>query len=416
MDSVWLQLGIALGLGLLVGLQREWVGDVGAGIRTFPLITVFGAVCALLAQDHGGWVIAGGLVALAGLLVVTNLNRRASGDPNPGPTTEIAALLMFAVGATLVVGHIAVAIAGGGLVVVLLQWKQPMHRFVSRIGEADLRAVFRLVLIGLVVLPAMPNRAYGPYDVLNPFHIWLMVVLIVGISLGGYLVSRLLGEKTGSIVAGILGGVISSTATSVSYARRTRRTPDASALAALVIMIASTIVFVRVSAEVAVTAPSILPHVLPQFVTMTVLMGTISATAYFLFGSRRPGGDSPEAQDPSELKAAVVFGVLYAAVLFGVAAAKEHFGDRGLYLVAALSGLTDMDAITLSTAQMMKVERVELDTGWRMMLLGALSNLVFKGAVVATLGHPRLLRRIAVLFGLSLAAGIGVLWLWPTVG
>lgn len=171
----WSQVGIALGLGLLVGLQRERA-EAGAGIRTFPLICVFGAVCGLLAQTHGAWILGSGLVALGALMVLSIITRRSAGESQPGPTTEIAALLMFGVGAILVQGETVTALAASGAVVLLLQWKTPLHRFVSRFGEDDLRAVFRLVLIGLVVLPVLPDKAYGPYDVLNPFRIWLVVV------------------------------------------------------------------------------------------------------------------------------------------------------------------------------------------------------------------------------------------------
>lgn len=409
--EVWSQLGIALGLGLLVGLQRERSAGTYAGIRTFPLISVFGLVCALLGRAQGVWVVAAGLLALGALMVVNNVNRRLAGEPHPGPTSEVAALLVFGIGALLVLDHTALAIAIGGVAVLLLQWKKPLHRFVKRIGEDDLRPVFRLVLIGLVVLPALPDRTFGPYDVLNPFQIWLVVVLIVGISLAGYLAARLFGPRAGAIIGGVLGGVISSTATTVSYSRQTERQPPTSPLAAVVIMIASAVVFVRVTFEVAVTAPGVLPDVVPQFGVMTVFMGLVAAAAYL--ASRGESSESPGTSDPSDLKAAVVFGVLYAAVLFGVAAAREHFGDRGLYLVAALSGLTDMDAITLSTAQMMEAGRIDVDTGWRMMLTGGLSNIVFKGCVAAALGSRRLLRRIAVLFGISLAGGAALLWLWP---
>jgi uncharacterized membrane protein (DUF4010 family) len=409
--QVWQQLGIALGLGLLVGLQREWAEPEAAGIRTFPLITVLGTVCALLAGKFGGWILSGGVLALGAMMVVTNLRRDVSGNGHPGPTTEIAALLMFTVGALLPVGMIVEAIAIGGVVALLLHWKKPLHSFVERIGGSEMRAVFRLVLIALVVLPLLPDRSFGPYEVLNPFRIWLIVVLIVGISLSGYLISRYVGPKAGSVLSGILGGLISSTATTVSYARRSKNASEFSALAALVIMIASTIVFVRVAFEVAVVAPGIVGQVLPQFGVMCLWMALISVVASFMSGQEQTA--APEPGDPSNLSAAVVFGVLYALVLLAVAAAKEYFGDRGLYLVAALSGLTDMDAITLSTAQLITAGRVSVDIGWRMMLLGALSNILFKGSVVAALGHPRLLARIAVLFGLSMVGGILLFWLWP---
>jgi uncharacterized membrane protein (DUF4010 family) len=344
-------------------------------------------------------------------MVVANLGRVRAEDAHPGPTTEVAALVMFAVGALLPTGRIAEAIAIGGGVALLLHWKQPLHGFVERIGEAEIRAVFRLVLIALVILPLLPDRSYGPYEVLNPFRIWLMVVLIVGISLGGVLISRYVGVRTGSVLSGLLGGMISSTATTASYARRSKTSPETSALSALVVMIASTVVFVRVAFEVTLVAPEIVWQVLPQFGVMGLWMALISVAAYVL--ARQEKTAPPEPKDPSNLVAAAIFGALYALVLLAVATAREHLGSAGLYLVAALSGLTDMDAITLSTAQLIRAERLDVDTGWRMMLIGALSNILFKGGVIAILGHPRLLGRIAVLFGISMAGGLLLLWLWP---
>ena len=416
--AVWQILGISLGLGLLVGLQREWSKSEGAGIRTYPMITVFGTVCAILAERYGGGVLLGGILVVGAMMVMMrvmmNVNLPVSEQPHAGPTTGIAALLMFAVGAMLAMDHILPAIATGGGVAVLLQWKKPLHGFVERIGKADIQAIFRLVLIAMVVFPVLPDKNFGPYGVLNPSHIWLMVVLIVGISVGSYLVARFMGAKTGSLLGGILGGLISSTATTISYASRSKKGQGTSALAAMVIMIASTIVFVRVAFEIAVVAPGILPFVLPQFMVMCIYMSIIAAIAWFF--ARDDREELPETEDPSALGAAVAFGALYAFVLVAVAAAKEYFGDDGLYVVAIISGLTDMDAITLSTARLIEAERVEIDTGWRMMMLGAMSNILFKAGAVAVLGDRRLFSRIVVLFGFSLVGGVALLWLWPEVG
>ena len=408
----WQPLGVALGLGLLVGLQREWAKSEGAGIRTFALITVLGTVCGLLAVTSGGWVVAAGLLGVAALLVNMNLRRSNSAKAHRGQTTEVAALLMFATGALLAVGETALAITIGGGVAVLLQWKEPLHGFVERIGQTEIRAVFRLVLIAMVVLPLLPNQAYGPYGVLNPFQLWLMVVLIVGISVSGYLASRYLESGRGALLSGILGGIISSTATTVSYARQSRSTPAFASLGAVIILVASTVVFFRVAVEVAIVAPSVLPQVAPQLAVMALWMLAIAAGSYVV-ASRERRMESLSVDDPSELTPAVVFGVLYALVLFAVAAAQDSFGDRGLYLVAALSGLTDIDAITLSTAQLMDAGGLAIDTGWRMMLVGAMSNIIFKTAVVASLGTQALLSRVAVGFGLALGGGVVLLWLWP---
>src|SRR5581483_6957399 len=183
---VFEKLGVALGLGLLVGLQRERVQSQLAGIRTFALITVLGALSALVGQALGGWVVGLGGAAVSALVVARNLAQPQAKEAAAGLTTEIAALLMYAVGAYLVVGPTSAGIALGGGVALLLHLKEPLHAFVARIGEADIKAIMQFVLLALVIWPVLPDQDYGPYGALNPHDIWLMVVLIVGISLAGY--------------------------------------------------------------------------------------------------------------------------------------------------------------------------------------------------------------------------------------
>jgi uncharacterized membrane protein (DUF4010 family) len=409
--TVYHELALSLGLGLLVGMQREWVSKDIAGIRTFPLITLLGTISAQLADEYGGWVLAGGLIAMSVMILVGNLAKLSGGRHDVGVTTEVATLVMFAVGAMLPAGYAGAAIAVTGSVAVLLAWKEPLHRFVERLGAAEFRALTRLVLVALVILPVLPNRTYGPYDVLNPFQIWLMVVLIVGISLFAYVAYKLLGARVGTLLGGVLGGLISSTATTVSYARRSRSSPGDVPLAALVIMIASTVVFGRVLLEIGLVAPGIFGVMAPP---IAVFMGIMAILTAVLFART---GDSveelSEQEPPSDLKVAIVFGLLYAAVIFAVAAAQERFGEQGMYVVGALSGLTDMDAITLSTAQLVKSDRLDAGIGWRIVLVAILANLILKGAMVAFLGDRRLLGRIAVLFALGFVAGAALLAFWP---
>ncbi len=180
---------LAVALGLLIGLQREWSKSRVAGVRTFPLISLFGALAGGLATDFGGWTIGAGLLAVTAMLVVANVAKLRAGASGPGLTTEMSALVMYGVGASVAAGYVTPAIVTTGLVAVLLQFKEQLHGFVGRIEESDLRAGGRLALIGLVILPALPNEAYGPFGVINPFRIWLIVVLIVGISLAAFVAS-----------------------------------------------------------------------------------------------------------------------------------------------------------------------------------------------------------------------------------
>lgn len=409
-QGYFIPLAIALGLGLLVGMQREHVTKRIAGIRTFPLITLMGSLTAILAQSFSGWIVAAGLLAVALVLFMGNIPQLTQEDGASGVTTEMAALVMFGVGAMLIAGYTGHALALGGAVAVLLHWKEPLHRFVDQIGQSEFRAVFQLALIGLVILPILPDRTYGWYDVLNPYRIWLMVVLISGISVGAYIAYKLLGARVGAVLGGVLGGLISSTATTVSYARHSRAQDAVAPMAALVIMLASMVMTVRVLFEIGLVAPGFLTSAAPPLLLMMALMLSICG----VFASRvSPENVSfSEAGNPAQLKAAIVFGALYAVVLFAVAAAETHFGAGGMYAVALISGLTDMDAITLSTAEMVKTRRVPPDTGWRIVLLASMSNLVFKASAVALIGNRRLLRLIALMFGIVLAGGGLVLAFW----
>ncbi|GAB3820785.1 MgtC/SapB family protein [Pontibacter rugosus] len=405
-------IGVSLGLGLLVGLQRQHDQSELAGIRTFPIITVFGTICGLVAQDFGGWVIAMGLVSLAGLVIVANLMRLKQQPPfDIGLTTEAAALLMFALGAYLVQGSTTVAVAVGASIAVLLHLKESLHRLVSKIGEKDLRAIMQFVVISFVILPILPDETYGPYNVLNPHNVWLMVVLIVGIGLLGYFAYKIFGQKSGTVLGGILGGLISSTATTVSYARRTKGSETSSTLAAIVIFIASAVSFVRVVTEVAVVAPSTLAVVAPPLAAVFLLILVLGITLYFF--RDKSHSEMPAQGNPAQLKTAFVFGAIYALVILATAFAKDYLGDSGLYIVAIVSGLTDVDAITLSTSRLMTVGDLQLDNGWRVILVAVLSNIAFKAGLVGVLGNRAVFGKIALLFGIVLVGGLLVLWFWP---
>lgn len=409
--DIFIRLAVALGLGLLVGLQRERVDPAIAGIRTFALISLLGAVCAQLGKVYGGWILVVGFLTTALLVTAGNLVRLQNREAEPGQTTEFAALVVFGLGAWVVAGSMAVPVVLAGAVVVLLHFKEPIHELVGKIGEKDLRAIMQLVLIALVILPVLPDRDMGPYGVLNPYQIWWMVVLIVGLSLAGYLAYKQFGTGAGSVLAGILGGLISSTATTASYARRSREDPGLSRLAALVVMLASTVVYGRVLVEIAAVARGSLLQLAPPIAVMLGVCALVSLGAWLM---GRDGEDElPAQENPAELKAAILFGAIYAAVLLAVAFARDRFGTAGLYAVAAISGLTDVDAITLSTAGLVEGGRIDPGTGWRAILLASMSNLGFKAGIVAVLGARALLGRVALLFGAVLAGGGLILWLWP---
>ncbi|HNP67211.1 MAG TPA: MgtC/SapB family protein [Aequorivita sp.] len=408
-------LAIAFGLGMLVGLQRQKSDHEMAGVRTFTLISVMGVVSAFLARDFDNPFLLPVLgLCITALLVTANVIKlRKLNDTDVGQTTEVAALLMFAVGAYLVMGDRMVAVIVGGSMAILLYLKEHLHNFIENLKAKDLAAIMTFAGISLVILPLLPDKTYGPLDVLNPRNIWFMVTLIVGISVVGYFIYKFVGKKVGIISNGILGGLISSTATTVSYARKTKDAESINKMAAFVITAASAVALIRVLVEVGVVIPEKLPEIVLPLITVFVLMALLCVGLFYIISKN--GGDEkmPEPKNPAQFKSALIFGLLYGGILLAVAFTKEEFGNEALYVVAIISGLTDVDAITLSLSQLMKGGGLNTSTGWRLILLATLSNLLFKGIMAAVLGTRQLAKWIGISFGITIAFGLLLMWLWP---
>ncbi|WP_373055563.1 MgtC/SapB family protein [Zunongwangia sp. H14] len=269
-------LGIALGLGMLVGLQREHSNQAIAGVRTFTIISILGAVAGFLTRDMQNEFILPALGLYLAALVYTG-GRSKEDKRDPGKTTEVAILLMFAIGAYLVLGNRIIGVVAGGLLTMLLYAKSHLHDFIEKLKDSDVSAIMTLAGIFLIILPILPDQTYGPYDVLNPHNIWLMVVFIVGLSVVGYFIYKFVGKDSGVISNGILGGLISSTATTVSFARKQKQAPDIARIAVFVITTASAIALARVLIEISVVAPAQLPMLAMPIAFNFVVMCLICA-------------------------------------------------------------------------------------------------------------------------------------------
>jgi len=400
-------LGIALVLGLLVGLQREVSQRRPAGFRTFPLITVFGTLCSLLGMKFGPWIPALGFAGILVLVVLVNVIALRSNEADTGLTSEVAVLLMYAVGAYLPVGAPEVAVVIGGVAAILLHLKPEMHSLASRLERTDLKAIMQFVLVSFVILPLVPNQTFGPFDVLNPFVAWLMVVLIVGISLTAYLTYKLLGSRAGILAGGILGGFVSSTATTVSYSRAARTAGDVVAAAGLVIVIASTIASVRVLVLIA-----FVDSLLFKTLALPIALMFMFPAVFCLFEWRRVRNSSiagPSQRNPTELRTAFMFAAVYSVVLVVVAAAKDYAGQGGLYAVSAITGLTDLDAISLSTAQLAASGRLDGRIAAELIVVAVISNTLVKAVLATVLGGRVLGRRILLPLLVPVLAGLAAL-------
>jgi uncharacterized membrane protein (DUF4010 family) len=408
-------LGIAFGLGMLVGIQRERTDNKMAGVRTFTLIAVLGVVSGFLTRDYDNpFIFPAFGISITAFLVLANIIKvKRLDETDIGQTTEVAALLMFAIGGYLVLGDQVIAVVVGGAMAILLYVKEKLHDFIEGLKDKDLAAIMTFAGISLVILPILPDETYGPLDVINPRNIWLMVTLIVGISVIGYFIYKFVGKNVGIISNGILGGMISSTATTVSYARKTANTKNIHKMAAFVITVASAIALVRIIVEVSVVIPEKLPLIAMPLVAEFVIMAALCGLLFYWIRTDKKEETMPEPDNPAQFRSALVFGLLYGLILLAVAFTKREFGNEALYVVAIISGLTDVDAITLSLSQTMKTGNLPTETGWRLILLASLSNLLFKGIMAAVLGTSKLMKWVAITFGISIATGLLIMWLWP---
>ncbi len=401
---------LAVGLGLLVGLQREWVPGKPIGLRSFALISAIGGMSGILARDFGGWLLAAGFVGVTAAVLAHGW-LLAREEPVGGMTTELAAMAMFLVGTLATADYAVLAVILGGGVTLLLYFKNPLHSLIEHIAPHEFAAIARFVLLSMVILPVLPDRTVGPYDVLNPHTTWLMVVLIVSINLVGYLALKFARGNGSALVTGILGGIVSSTATTVSFASRARDQARVAPLASVIILIACGLVYPRMLVEVGAVARELLPSLAGPALVMLALFLAVAAASLLRLGTR--GIEIDEPGNPAELTIAVTFAALFSLVLLISAAAQHHFGTTALYPVAFLSGLTDVDAITLSTAGLFDQGRVAADDAWRVIFVASLANLVFKGGIVAVMGGAALRNALLPRLAALLAAGIAIVIAWP---
>lgn len=324
-----------------------------------------------------------------------------------GLTTEVSAGLTYACGALCVWGEVELAVAVGVVTVGLLTLKLELHRFAERISREDIYATLKFAAISLIVLPVLPNQDYGPppFDVLNPYKTWLMVVFISGISFLGFLMIKVVGARRGIGLTGLLGGLVSSTAVTLSFSERSEQEPNLVRPFALAVILAWTVMFVRVVVEVAALNAALLREVWPPMAAAGAV-GLVACVVFYL-SQRSMGPSDVQFSNPFELGTAIKFGLFYALVLVVANAAEFYFQDTGLYVASVLAGLTDVDAITLSMAQLAGApDGVSLATGARAVVLAVMSNTLVKGGIAMVVGSTALRRTLVLPFFLVLATGI----------
>ena len=396
----------SLAIGLLIGLERERRSSAKAGLRTFALVALLGTLSGLLAEKtDAGWILAAGLLSVGAMIIAAYINRPDDAGDS-GTTSVVAILVCFCLGAAVWFGYGTLAVMLGIATTVLLYFKAELHGLSSQLTAKDLISILQFAVLTFVILPILPDRNYGPYEALNPYQAWLMVVLVSGVSLAGYAALRLAGPQHGAPMMGLLGGLVSSTATTVVFSRHAHAHVALARTAMVVIMIASLMVLLRLTVMAAVVAPDVIEPLAKVFAGGLVLGLAVTA-----FGWRRLEAQGelpmPEVRNPTEIRTALGFGALYAVVLFCSAWLSDVAGTKGMYAVALASGLTDVDAITLSSLRLFSIDKLSAGQAVTAIALAVLSNLTFKAGLIATLGGWKL-ARLTLPALLAVAVGIGL--------
>jgi uncharacterized membrane protein (DUF4010 family) len=402
----------ALGIGLLIGLERGWKdradpdGSRVAGFRTIGLIGFLGGLFAFI-DTGSGLVIAAGFVGLA-LLLREGFEAQIDVTRTVSVTTMVAALSAYALGALAVLGHSQAAAAGAVIVAFVLWLRTPLHALLHRIEEKELSAFLRLLLISVVVLPVLPDQSYGPYEAFNPRSIWWMVVLISGLVFAGYLGVKWLGSRRGVGLLAISGSFASSTAVTLSFARFSRQ--DAGDARALVggTALAWTGMIVRTALILGAFAPSLIaPLALPFGFMLVVALGT---SGFFLLRRETQAAPDLVLSNPLDLRSALFFAALLATALFLSRAAADMLGPIGIYGIALVAGAVDVDTVSLSMVRM-SATGLDTETAAIAVALAAIANTLLKGIIAIVAGEGAYRRRcmaVAMIMALAGAAGLGV--------
>lgn len=405
MDEILIRFAASLGIGLLIGLERERKPAAKAGARTFALVALCGTLAMLVAERlDAAWIVPIGLAAVAAMLIAAYARDEAREDS--GTTTVVAAMVCYLLGVLAGLGEAALAGALAIGVTALLYFKPEIEGLSTALKRHEQVSILQFLVVTFIVLPILPDRGYGPYEVLNPRHIWLMVVLISGIGLASYVALRLAGERRGGVLAGILSGMLSSTAATLLYARRSRESEAMQRFALTVLPLANLVPLARIAVLAALVAPGILPALGP--VLAAALAAGLGVAAISMPRSGRSDAPLLESRNPAELGTALRFAALYALVLLAAAWLSDVAGERGLYAAALSSGLADIDPINLSALNLFAQGRLPARNAVTAIALAYLSNVAFKLSVLVWFNRA-LAWRVLWPLAATVAAGAAVL-------
>ncbi|MCE7732213.1 MgtC/SapB family protein [Vibrio campbellii] len=406
---IW-NLFIALLLGAIVGTQRGWVmrnsveGSRVAGIRTFSLVGLLGGLVGILANIYTPLLLGFALIALVILACIAFvIQQRKSEDISI--TGVVSLVITFVLGSLAVSGEPVLAAAAAVITAVVLDNKRELHQALQRLQEYELDAALRLLLISIVLLPLLPNQAYGPWKALNPYEIWWMVVLIASISFVGYFAIKIGGAKRGILFTSVFAGLSSSTALTLQFSHLSREQANISPLLASGILLSCGTMFPRLLIVLSVINPQLVTLLGP---IVLVMMAALYLPAWWIWRrSEVEQIEQPNKQtNPLALQSALFFGVVLAVIMLLSHALSDLFGSAGVLILSALSGITDVDAISLALGRQ-STQTLSVETAALGILIAASVNTVVKMGMVVAIGDKALWRRVApVMVGCVLSGAI----------
>lgn len=419
MHPLLLAITASAGLGALIGLIRQWSEQANkphgveySGLRTFALWSVLGCVAAFLSAEYSPAILP---VIVAG--VALQLVARPGTVPSEaagavGSTTFAAAMLTMLVGALVYWQHHQAAVLISATTGVLLGLKARIHAWTRGFTDADIRGTLQFIAITGVILPLVPNREFGPFAAFNPYSTWLMVVLISGLGFTGYVAMRLLGASAGILLTSLLGGLASSTATTLAFSRRSQEDPALSRHYALAVVAACSMMLPRVLVALSVFNRDLALHLVLPFALMAVPALGYGVWLWFARRNQTNSVGAPALANPLSLRTAVKFALLYTVITFLVkAAANWEILHTGLLPLSFVSGLTDMDAISLSVVGSLNAGSIPLPLAAHAILVAAIANSLLKAGLTFSLGSPELRRHAGGVLILTALGGVGGWWL-----
>jgi len=392
-------LGIALAIGLLIGVERGWKareaeeGKRIAGLRTFGLTGLLGGAAGMLAHFIGATAFGFVFLGFTAAVTVAYVVRQKLND-DISITGLVALLLTFVLGGLAALDHVSLAASAAVITALILRFKDVLHSWLKKLERQELHSALQLLLISVVLLPILPDQGYGPWQVLNPYEIWWMVVLIASISFVGYFSMKIAGSEKGVVLTALTSGLASSTALTLHFSRLSQKQGEMKNLFAAGILLACGTMFPRIVLIATLINPALFNALIIPMTVMTVLT-FFSAVIIWRKSVDQPPGELTHLINPLDLKPALFFGALLIVIIILGKAAIYFFGDTGLYMLAAVSGIADVDPINLTLSRM-SVSELSLDVADLAILIAASVNTLVKGALAVFIGGPALVVRVLV--------------------